>query len=91
MSFDYGFLRVYAQGAQPSALSQSLGVRNGRVSQREGTYVYMWLIHVDVRQKPTQFSKALILQLKKRSWVLPSLRPNLSYTVSGSHEAKSVT
>ena len=52
--------------------------------RREGTYVYMWLIHVDVRQKPTQFSKALILQLKKRSWVLPSSRPNLSYTVSGS-------
>ena len=33
--------------------------------KREGTYVYLWLIHVDVWQKPTQFCKAIILQLKK--------------------------
>ena len=26
----------------------------------------MWLIHVDVRQKSTQFSKAISLQLKKK-------------------------
>ena len=32
--------------------------------KREGTYVYLWLIHVDVRQKPTKFCKAIILQLK---------------------------
>ena len=32
--------------------------------KREGTYVYLWLIHVDVWQKPTQFCKAIILQLK---------------------------
>ena len=36
VSFDNGFLRVYAQGAQPSALSQSWGVGNGRVSQEGG-------------------------------------------------------
>ena len=29
-----------------------------------GTYVYLWLAHVDVWQKPTQFCKAIILQLK---------------------------
>ena len=32
--------------------------------KREGTYVYLWLIQVDVWQKPTQFCKAIILQLK---------------------------
>ena len=32
--------------------------------KREGTDVYLWLIHVDVWQKPTQQSKAIILQLK---------------------------
>ena len=32
--------------------------------KREGTYVYLWLIHVDVWQKPTQNCKAVILQLK---------------------------
>ena len=29
-----------------------------------GTYVYLWLAHVDVWQKPTQFCKAIILQFK---------------------------
>ena len=32
--------------------------------KREGTYVYLWLIHVDVGQKPTQYCKAVILRLK---------------------------
>ena len=39
------------------------GVRCGGV-RREGTHVYLWLIHVDVWQKPTQYCKAIILQLK---------------------------
>ena len=30
------------------------------------TYVYLWLIHVDVWQKPTKFCKAIILQLKNK-------------------------
>ena len=30
---------------------------------REGTYVYLWLIHV-VWQNPTKYCKAIILQLK---------------------------
>ena len=29
-------------------------------------YVYLWQIHVDVWQKPTQFCKAIILQLKNK-------------------------
>ena len=32
--------------------------------KRGGIYVYLWLIHVDVWQKPTQHCKAIILQLK---------------------------
>jgi len=32
--------------------------------KREWTYVHLWLIHVDVWQKPTQQFKAIILQLK---------------------------
>ena len=32
--------------------------------KREGIYVYLWLIHVDVWQKPTKFCKLIILQLK---------------------------
>ena len=32
--------------------------------KRKGISVYLHLIHVDVRQKPTQHCKAIILQLK---------------------------
>ena len=32
--------------------------------RREGTCVYLWLIHVDVWRRPTQYCKAIILQLK---------------------------
>ena len=33
--------------------------------QREVTYVYLWLMCVEVWQKPTQYCKAIILQLNK--------------------------
>ena len=32
--------------------------------KREGTYVYLWLIHADVWRRPKQYCKATILQLK---------------------------
>ena len=32
--------------------------------KREGTYACLWLIHVDVWQRPTHYCKAIILQLK---------------------------
>ena len=32
--------------------------------KKDGTYVYLWLIHVDVWQKSNQYCKAIILQLK---------------------------
>ena len=38
----------------------------------EGTYVYLWLSHVDVWQKPTQYCDIIIPQLnkikKKKVW-----------------------
>ena len=32
--------------------------------RRKGIYAYLWLAHVVVLQKPTEHSKAIILQLK---------------------------
>ena len=32
--------------------------------KNEGTCVYLWLIHVDIQQKPPQHCKVIILQLK---------------------------
>ena len=45
-----------------AGLWREMGVR----FKSEGTYVDLWLIHVDVWQKPTKFRKAIILQLKKK-------------------------
>ena len=36
--------------------------RVGGRSQREGTYMYSWLIHIVVQQKPTRHCEAIILQ-----------------------------
>ena len=33
--------------------------------KRKETYVYLWLVHADVWQKPTQHCKAIILQLNR--------------------------
>ena len=41
-----------------------MGREVGRRFKRQGTCVYPWLMRVDVWQKPTQYSKAIILQLK---------------------------
>ena len=32
--------------------------------EKKGTHIYLWLIHAAVWQKPTQYCKAIILQLK---------------------------
>ena len=40
-------------------------MRGGReVLEGGGIYIYTWLIHVDIWQKPTQYCKAGIFQLK---------------------------
>ena len=41
-----------------------MGWELGERSKREGTYAHLWLIHVNLWQKPTQYCKAIILQLK---------------------------
>ena len=41
-----------------------MGWETGGRFKKERTYVYLWLIQIDVWQKPTQHCKAIILQLK---------------------------
>jgi len=41
-----------------------VGRKVGGRFKKEGTYVHLWLIHVDPWQKPTQYFEAIILQLK---------------------------
>ena len=59
------------QGAQPSAPWQLRGLGwSGRWEgmQERGdthTYIYLWLIHADVQQRPTQHCRATVLWLKK--------------------------
>ena len=45
-------------------LEGRVGWEMGRGLRREGIHVYLWLIHVDVWRKPTQYYKAMILQFK---------------------------
>ena len=40
------------------------GVEGRRRFKRKGTHIYLWLMHADVWQKPTQYYEAIILQLK---------------------------
>ena len=71
-------------GALPSALLQPrVGVGWGwrKEVRTEGAYVYRWLIHVDVGQKPTQCCKANISNYKfkkfvKDSWMLKANNNN---------------
>ena len=56
-----------AQGLKPGFgdnLEGQDGVGGGREAQRKGTYVYLQLIYVDIGQKPIQYCKAIIPQLK---------------------------
>ena len=43
--------------------------------EKEGTYVYLWLIYVYARQKPTQYCKAIIIQLKINKFYKKSTIP----------------
>ena len=38
--------------------------KKGQKGHMRGTYVYVWLTHIDVWQKPTQYCRAIIRQLK---------------------------
>ena len=56
------------QGTQTGALttkrSQKRGSRVDESFKREGAYIDLRLVHVDVWQKSNQYCKAIILQLK---------------------------
>ena len=43
-----------------------MGLEVGGRFEREGTYVYLWLICVNVWRKATQFCKEIVLQLKNK-------------------------
>ena len=64
----------------------------GASFKREGTYVYPWLIHVDVWQKPTQYCKAVILPEKEMAphssvlaWRIPGTEEPGGLLSMGSH------
>ena len=60
-----------------------MGWEMGEGFRKEGTYVYLWLIHVDVWQKPTQCCKAILLQSKikkEREKNVNSKKKNGSHT-----------
>ena len=58
------------------------GGQGGREFKKEGAYIYLWLIHVDVWQKPTQYWKVIILQLKINASVKKLLVDNLVSEIS---------
>ena len=41
-----------------------MGREAGGGFKKERTHVYLWLTHVDVWQKPSQYCEVIILQLK---------------------------
>ena len=53
-----------------------MGWEEGGRCQREGSYVYFWLTHVDGWQKPTQHCRAIVLQLKINLKKYPDKRIN---------------
>ena len=49
---------------KPGLWNNLKGWEVGGRFKREGTCAYLWLMHIDVWQKPTQYLKAIVLQLK---------------------------
>ena len=43
-----------------------MGREVGGEFKRQETYVYLWLIHVDVQQKPSQYCNIVILYIFKK-------------------------
>ena len=54
--------------------------------KREGICVYLWLIHVDVWQKPTQPCKAIIPQLKVNNFFKKGKIKNVSRVIKTKRE-----
>ena len=68
------WLRELKQGLC-DGLQHRMGRGTGERSGREGTWVCLWLILVDIWQKTTKFCKAIILQLKKNFFKLIVILP----------------
>ena len=68
------------QGAQPHALFQPgwVGWGGGGRLSGERMHTYLWLIDVVVWQKPSQYYKAIILQLKKKKKETTKVPPERS-------------
>ena len=58
---DYYTLYLELSPKSPTLISRSY------IDKRQGTCVYLWLIRVDVWQKPTQICKAIILKNKVKT------------------------
>ena len=56
--------------------------------KREGIYVHLWLTHVGIWQKTTQYCKAITLQLKKikKTTVYYTDRKKYVYNLGQSHQ-----
>ena len=61
------------QSRQTNNYRGGVGREMGGRFKREGIYVYLWLIHVEVWQKTAKSCKAIILQLK----IIKNLKINL--------------
>ena len=59
---------MYEQGTKNQCSVTTWKDRMGRevegLFRMEGTRIYVWPIHTDVWQKPSQYSEVIILQLK---------------------------
>ena len=61
---------IWCRELKPLPCDNLEGWEVGERFNREGIYVYLWLIHVDIWPKPIQYCKAIILQLKMCMYVL---------------------
>ena len=84
---------LYDAGSANWSLWQPRGVgwggEAGRRFKREGTYVYLWLIHADVWQKPTQYCKSNYPSIKNKflKWKKVVYLPHfLEFNYTTSHQ-----
>ena len=61
-----------------------MGYGMGREFRREGKYIYPWLIHVDVWQRPTQYCKAIVCVCAKSLQSYSTLYDSMDCSPPGS-------
>ena len=84
---------LYVSGnSSRGSVSTQMGVtgrETGGRFKRDGTYVYLWLIHAEVGWKTAKFYKAIILQLKKNFFKKDMCTPMLTaalFTIARTQE-----